>query len=157
LIAAKARVGGLVFVCSMPPEPGRSLNEVVAEEPALTDQRALVFRDSVDDEGRYVWPDFASAQYAMYHDCDPDDAFKAFGRLRPQATRPFVERWPLAKWPEVPAAFIVCDEDRMGSATTLSGVAHRRFGVEAVRLDGGHSPFLSRPSELAAAITKSLG
>jgi hypothetical protein len=31
-------------------------------------------------------------------------------------------------------------------------VARERLGVESVELPGGHSPFLSRPAELAAAL-----
>jgi pimeloyl-ACP methyl ester carboxylesterase len=152
IVATRARVARMVLLCSYPPEPGRSLNEVVGEEPDLTDGRASVFRDSCDEQGRYVWPDFESARRAMYSDCSLGEARWAFGLLRPQATTPFTEPWPLAQWPEVPMSVVVCSEDQMGSASCLTRMARRRFGVEAVRLPGGHSPFLSRPAELARTL-----
>ncbi len=152
LIAARRPVKRLVFVGSFPPEPGRSLDEAIGDEPELSDPQALAFRDSLDDSGRYLWPTFESARYAMYHDCSLDDARWAFSRLRPQSATPFSERWPLDDWPEVPMTFIVCSEDRMGRAEQLRRVARRRFGLEAIELGGGHSPFLSRPAELVRAL-----
>jgi len=152
LIAARRPVERLVFVGSFPPEPGRTLDEAIGDEPDLTDPKALAFRDSLDDSGRYVWPSFETARYAMYHDCGLDDARWAFSRLRPQASRPFSEPWPLDEWPDLPMSFIVCSEDRMGRAEHLRRVARRRFGLEAIELGGGHSPFLSRPAELVAAL-----
>jgi pimeloyl-ACP methyl ester carboxylesterase len=148
LLAGQLPLSRAVLVGSMLPEPGRSLNEVVADEPGLTDPRALVFRESLDLEGRFVWPDFGSANYAMYHDCRAEEARWAFSRLRPQATKPFADPWPLTDWPDVPMTYVVCSEDRMGRAECLAGVARRRFGLEPVELAGGHSPFLSRPADL---------
>lgn len=152
LLAASRPVSRMVFLASFPPEPGKSLDEALSGEPDLTDPRALGFRDSVDDQGRYVWPTFEDARYAMYHDCDVDRARQAFARLRPQATRPFSERWPLDLWPEVPMTFVVCAQDRMGRPDHLRQVARKRFDIEAIELEGGHSPFLSRPRELARVL-----
>jgi pimeloyl-ACP methyl ester carboxylesterase len=112
----------------------------------------LTFRDLPDEQGRYVWPNFEAARYAMYQDCSIDSARWAFSRLRPQSPKPFAERWPLDAWPDLPMAFVVCSEDRMGRAETLRRVARRRFDLEAIELGGGHSPFLSRPAELARAL-----
>jgi hypothetical protein len=153
LLAASRPISRLVFVCSFPPEPGKSLDEALAREPSLTEPAALVFRGSVDERGRYVWPSLEAASYAMYHDCPSEAARHAFDRLRPQATKPFSERWPLDTWPSVPTTFIVCSGDRMGSAEHLTAMARRRFGLEAVRLGGSHSPFLSRPDDLVRVLT----
>jgi pimeloyl-ACP methyl ester carboxylesterase len=145
-----------VFVCSTPPEPGRSLNDVTEGERGLTDERALSFKESIDPEGRYVWRDFETAAYAMYHDCVRSEALSAFRRLRPQATTPFVEPWPLKQWPDLPTTFIVCSEDRMGRAQHLRRIARRRFGVEALQLPGGHSPFVSRPGSLVETLLEAV-
>lgn len=153
LVAASRPVSRMIFVCSFPPEPSKSLDDALAGEPNLTDPKALRFRDAVDEQGRYVWPNFETANYAMYHDCSLDAARHAFASLRPQATTPFSQRWPLDVWPDVPITFIVCSEDRMGRAEHLTRVARSRFGVEAVALGGSHSPFLSRPQELVRALT----
>lgn len=152
LLAAMRPIARMVFLASFPPEPRKSLDEALAGTPDLTDPRALTFRDSVDAQGRYVWPTFESARYAMYNDCTLDSARHAFARLRPQATRPFSQRWPLDEWPHRPTTFVVCKQDRMGQAAQLRDVARTRFGIEAVEIGGGHSPFLSRPKELARVL-----
>jgi hypothetical protein len=152
MIAAARPVSRMVFLASFPPEPKKSLDEALTDEPELTDPRALAFRDSVDEQGRYVWPSFETARNAMYHDVGVDRARDAFARLRPQATRPFSQRWPLDVWPQAPVSFVVCAEDRMGRAERLREVARRRFDVEAIEIGGGHSPFLSRPAQLAEVL-----
>ena len=152
IIASRCHVDRLVLVCSAPPEPGLSLDESLQDLTDLTDPRALVFRESRDRLGRYVWPNFDEANFAMYADCDTQSAQRAYARLRPQATTPFSERLPIDEWPDVPMTVIVCSEDRMGRARPLRELARNRFGLEAIELPGGHSPFLSRPAELTRAL-----
>src|SRR5690348_869632 len=152
LVAAEREAAKLVLLCSFPPAPGQSLDDAVADAPALTDQRAAVWRTSRDVLDRHVWPDLESAVYAMYHDCDPGDARAAFDRLRPQAHTPFAEPWPLERWPNVAMESIVCSDDRMGSPIVLTRAAREQFGAEPVWLPGGHSPFLSEPTALTRAL-----
>ena len=152
LLAGRWPVRRLCFVCSYPPKPGLSLDEAIAQAPNLSDPVALAFRHSRDDGGNYIWPNLEAAAYAMYHDCPVAIAEDAYSRLRPQSPKPFGEVWPLAEWPDLPITFIVCRDDRLGRAEALTRTAHERFGVTAVELDGGHSPFLSRPYELAQAL-----
>lgn len=152
VLATRLPVSRLVLVCAAPPEPGVSLDESLGELPDLTDPGALTFRESLDSQGRYVWPNFESARFSMYADCDVASAQWAYSRLRPQAKKPFTEALPITDWPDLPMTFIVCKEDRMGRAGPLRELARRRFGLDAVELPGGHSPFLSRPAELARAL-----
>jgi pimeloyl-ACP methyl ester carboxylesterase len=152
VIATRLPVTRMVLVCAAPPEPGRSLDESLGDVPGVTDPKALVFRKSMDSDGRYVWPSFEAARFAMYADCDAETAKWAYARLRPQATKPFTEPLHIREWPDVPMTVIVCTEDRMGRAGPLRELARRRFGLEAAELPGGHAPFLSQPSELARAL-----
>jgi pimeloyl-ACP methyl ester carboxylesterase len=152
VVATRTPVTRLVLLCAAPPIPGTSLDESLGDVPDLTDPQALRFRDSIDAHGRYVWPDFETARLAMYADCDEPAARLAYERLRPQATKPFSEPLPIASWPDVPLTFVVCADDRMGRAGPLRELARRRFGLEAVELPGGHSPFLSRPLELTRVL-----
>jgi len=152
LVAAEREVSRLVLLCSFPPAPGQSLDDAVAKEPALTDDRAMIWRTSRDDLDRHVWPGFETAAYAMYHDCDPVDARWAFDQLRPQTHTPFAEPWPLVRWPDISVASIVCSEDRMGNPALLTKAAREQFGTDTVELPGSHSPFLSQPSALADAL-----
>ena len=52
----------------------------------------------------------------------------------------------------VPASSIVCRGDRSVNPAWVRTAARDRLGTEAVEIEGGHSPFLSRPAELAALI-----
>jgi pimeloyl-ACP methyl ester carboxylesterase len=154
LVAAQRPVEELVFLCSFPPMVGRSLDDSVQAEPELTEPRARAWRECRDAQDRYVWPDFDSAAYSMYHDCSEEDARWAFAQLRPQGAAPFAERWPLEAWPDVPVTFITCLDDRMGSSSALRRVARERFGVEPIEIRGSHSPFVSQPGALTEALLR---
>jgi pimeloyl-ACP methyl ester carboxylesterase len=65
---------------------------------------------------------------------------------------PLGERTPLAAWPDVPAEYILCREDRMVSPVWSRQAARQRLGVTARELDGGHSPFLAQPAVLAGEL-----
>jgi hypothetical protein len=51
--------------------------------------------------------------------------------------------------PQVERAYIVCSEDRLVNPEWARRAAPDRLDVEPVELPGSHSPFLSRPAELA--------
>jgi pimeloyl-ACP methyl ester carboxylesterase len=105
------------------------------------------------DLGDNVWavgPNTASEMF--FSDAPPEVAMWASARLRPQAYRFMGEITPLDAWPEVPVASIVCRADRAVNIEWARAAARDRLGVEAVELDGGHSPFLTRPAELAGVL-----
>jgi pimeloyl-ACP methyl ester carboxylesterase len=49
---------------------------------------------------------------------------------------------------------VVCREDRAIAVDWARRAARERLGVEPIELPGGHSPFLSRPGELAALLAE---
>ena len=49
---------------------------------------------------------------------------------------------------DLPRSFIVCEQDR-SMPRWLADTVARRLGVEQLSIDSSHSPFLSRPRELA--------
>ncbi|MBK9180597.1 MAG: alpha/beta hydrolase [Acidimicrobiales bacterium] len=89
---------------------------------------------------------------ALYHDCDPATQAWAVDHLGPQPLVTFTQPVEVAAWRSIPSTYVVCSADR--------GVlpSHQRFMAgradEVIELDAGHSPFLSRPSELAAALAR---
>ncbi|MDP9862555.1 MULTISPECIES: alpha/beta hydrolase [Streptosporangium] len=90
------------------------------------------------------------AREAFYHDVPAELADTAVARLRPQSARAFTEEQTRASWRTIPSALIVCDDDR--SLPELF-VKRQLTMADVVRhLPGGHSPFLSRPVELAGLI-----
>jgi pimeloyl-ACP methyl ester carboxylesterase len=104
-------------------------------------------------DGSTSWTEDAAVE-VFYHDCDPADARAAVARLRRQAAAPRRERCPLTAWPSGRRVSIVCPEDRAIAVDWARRAARERLGVEPIELPGGHSPFLSRPGELAALLAE---
>jgi pimeloyl-ACP methyl ester carboxylesterase len=155
LVARRRRVQRLVFLAAFVPEPGRSANEQRRAEPIEAYAPSTA---QWTDLGAGVWavgPNTATELF--FHDLPPELAAWAIGRLRPQAYGVFDEPCPLEEWPDVPASYVVCRDDRVVSPAWGRDVARRRLGTDPLELDGGHSPFLGRPSELAQLILEVAG
>lgn len=91
---------------------------------------------------------------AFYGDCDEETVAFATSRLRPEPLKPLATpvRVTEARFGSVPRAYIGCARDR-----TVSLASQRRMQGAlpcdpVVTLDSDHSPFLSHPRELAAAL-----
>ncbi|MDB5166370.1 MAG: alpha/beta hydrolase [Candidatus Saccharibacteria bacterium] len=92
--------------------------------------------------------DRSRAVQFLYHDVsDHKLVVEAIRHLRPQR-RPVVEP-TLDRWPRIPQDYIVCTEDRMVRPDWSRLAAREFLGVDPYILPGGHSPFLSRPRDLA--------
>ena len=105
------------------------------------------------EDGSASWPK-AGAIEVFYHDCDPLIAADAAARLRRQFWRVTQEVTPLREWPAARSAYILCTGDRMVSGDYSTRASRNVLGLEPVEISGGHSPFLSRPRELADAIER---
>jgi hypothetical protein len=105
----------------------------------------------INDDGSMAFADFEGAREFFYHDCDEATARWAFDHLTPEivgdtATTPIsVPKFWAA---DLPRSFIVCLQDR-SQPRWLADVTARRLGVDPLTIDTSHSPFLSRPRELA--------
>ncbi len=151
LVAAARPVRRIVFLAAFLPAAGMSANEQRAAEPI--DPPVTPKTAQWTDMGDDVWmigPDTATELF--YSDVPPATARWATRRLRAQCYRALSETTPLAAWPDVARASIVCRDDRAINPDWVRAAAHDRLGVEAVEIAGGHSPFLSRPAELARLI-----
>ncbi len=137
-----------VYLCALVPVPGLSFDaqEVhigtgfQASEPAIANA-----------DGSASMP-VARAIESFYQDCDPHIAGDAAAHLRRQFWRVTQEVTPLREWPAVSSAYILCSEDRMVSTAYSRRASNDVLGIEALEMPGGHSPFLSRPRELAAIL-----
>ena len=49
----------------------------------------------------------------------------------------------------MPAAYVLCTEDRVVNPTWSRRVARTRLGVDAIELPGGHSPMIVDPDLIA--------
>lgn len=148
LVAAVRPVERLVFLAAFLPVPGISVNEQRSREPIDgTVPLATAEWTSLGDDVWLVGPN--TARELFFHDVPDDLVAWATRQLRPQAYRVMNEPSPLARWPDVPMSSIVCRDDRALNPVWARAAARSRLGVEPIEIDGGHSPFLARPSELA--------
>lgn len=152
LIAELIPVRGLVYLAAVLRRPGRSCADDRADglngdiSPPGFGKELL--RDA---DGLTYWPDSAAAARHLYQDASDDDAAWAFAHLRHQKGY-WGDRAPLAGWPSVPAATIVCAEDRAIQPAWSERVARDWLGIAPIALPGGHSPHLTRPQDLATLL-----
>jgi len=86
---------------------------------------------------------------ALFADVPDDLARWAVERLRPQSAKSFEDRVTAAAWQTVPTGVILCRDDAIFPPL----YAERAAKTGKVRhLAGSHSPFLSRPVELAELV-----
>jgi pimeloyl-ACP methyl ester carboxylesterase len=157
--AAPELVNHVIYLAAALPLEGRLM------------QDALVYRDDggvegdydvtgmlehlrFNDDGSMAFADVEGAKKLFYHDCDNDTARWAFEQLTPESagdtatTSISVPRFWEA---ELPRSFVLCLEDR-AQPRWLADVTARRLGVEPLTIKTSHSPFLSRPAELAQVL-----
>ncbi|MBO9694706.1 MAG: alpha/beta fold hydrolase [Sphingopyxis sp.] len=141
-----AQVARLVYVAALLLPEGEAFAQYVAPMPmiATDDGMAVAVRD-----------DATAAQW-MYNRSDPAAAAVAASRLVPESVFAFSP--PLRITPErfgrVPRTYVGCLHDL---AVPIDG--QRRMNAELpceqfVELDADHSPWLSRPAELAAILDR---
>jgi pimeloyl-ACP methyl ester carboxylesterase len=148
LVAASRPVRSMVFLCALIPQPGASLVEQLEAEPGMF---TAGFGNALarDNQGRSYWPDADAAISALYVDCPHGMAKAAVRRLRPQARLPNIELCPLSAWPKTPSQSILTQSDAAISPAWSRRAAADRLGATAHELPGDHSPFMSRPADLA--------
>ena len=133
LVCDRVPAGLLVLVAPMIPAPGES--------------PAGYFSGTRDDQAPWETHDDPLALF--YHDVPPDLAAEALSRSRRQSEARMGEPSPLKAWPDVPTKVLICRDDRMFPAAFLRRVTRERLGITPDEIDGGHTPALSRPHELA--------
>ena len=146
LVAQQRMVARLVFLCTAPLIGGGVAEELRAR--MMTDRYGAMARFR-DEQGRGMMS-ASDAWQAFYHDCDDATAAWAIARLRPQSARPMIEPWPISAWPAAPRTVILARDDRAVRLDAAQEAGRVILdGAEPILIDGSHSPFLSRPAELA--------
>lgn len=133
LVCDRLAVKLLVMVAPMIPAPGEAPNDYWAN----TRYGEEVLESYEDDIALF------------YQDVPPELAAEALRRSRRQSEARMGEPSPLAAWPDVPTRVLLSREDRLFPAGYLRRVARERLGITPDEIDGGHTPALSRPKELA--------
>jgi pimeloyl-ACP methyl ester carboxylesterase len=154
--AAPELVGHLIYLAAALPLEGLLMQEaLVYRDDGSTegdyDVTGMLKHLRIGDDGSMAFADAEGAGELFYHDCDEATVRWAFEQLTPEkagdtATTPIsVPRFWNA---DLPRSFIVCLQDR-AQPRWHADVTARRLGVEPLAIDASHSPFLSRPAELA--------
>jgi len=154
--AAPELVRHITYLAAALPREGRTYPEAMAmrdheDGDFDADTGEMLGYLRFDDDGAMWFADFDGARKYFYHDCDEATAQWAFDRLGPErfgdttVTPVSVPRFWEA---DLPRSFIVCEQDR-SMPRWLADTVARRLGVEQLSIDASHSPFLSRPRELA--------
>jgi pimeloyl-ACP methyl ester carboxylesterase len=149
LVATSRPVKRMVFLGAMVPAPGRVYAEYLAENP---DAVSFDAGQGTPGPSGLSWE---SVRDGFYGDCDEGVARRAYNRLRSTPLVVFSERCPIDTWPNVPSTSIVMRHDRaVGPAWSRRAAA--RIGADVVELGGSHSPFYSRPAELADVLVATI-
>ena len=154
-MAADVAVDGvshLVYLAAGLPVEGKPMATSRAEDALSRDDLELV-----DDGRRMMFRSPAAATAFFYHDCSPELATWACGRLTPQPLAVFAEPISVPRFwaADLPRSLIRCRQDRAGSDAG-GEVTEARLGVESFWMDTSHSPFLSQPSVCASMIVEAI-
>jgi pimeloyl-ACP methyl ester carboxylesterase len=161
--AAPERIGRLVYLAAVFPRQARSLVEALGGAPLRPDESAAerllglmpAGALALSADGRLACADVETTRQLFYHDCDAATVAWAFGNL--SASQPELQFEPILLsrfWTaDIARSAIICLQDRtlpFATAMTLAG----RLGVAPRYIEGSHSPFLSRPRDLARLLVE---
>jgi pimeloyl-ACP methyl ester carboxylesterase len=125
------------------PEEGKTIADSLPQYATLP---------GVEYGEREFWcADFDAAKYLFYLDCTETDQRWAFDRIRPQALAPITSVLKLKNFwsSSIPRSYIACLADNT-SASIIVQENLQRLGLRvAYPMWASHSPFLSRPNDLA--------
>jgi len=143
-----SRIRRLIYLAAAVPIEGKPLAEAIpfaAELPQLNHNESA------------FWPrDLTAATELLYHDCDPETVRWAYNRLQLQPLAPFQTPICLPNfWASTfPRSYITCTADRSGILPSTE-VFLDRLGLHCAHpMWASHSPFLSRPGELADLLVR---
>jgi pimeloyl-ACP methyl ester carboxylesterase len=177
--AAPDKVAHLVYLAAGLPIEGKTVLDATGGAPAQGHDTqggdTAGVSQLMDDEtgmsgfvrptatGRMECFNFPAVRDFFYHDVDEETAAWAYSLLTPAPVEFLVEtvRLPSFWAADLPRSYIRCLEDR-ANPLSLSLECIARLGVSPLTIEGSHSPFLSRPAQLArllahAATTIPLG
>lgn len=141
------KVEALVYVCAFLLPDGVSLFEV-----AQQDTEALTMQNSeVDGERGVVTLPAAASREIFYGETSQEDADWALARLREQPLAPFGTPVHVTEgnFGRVPRVYVTCLRDKSITPQAQKEMYTQTPCREVVSMQTDHSPFLSRPEELA--------
>jgi pimeloyl-ACP methyl ester carboxylesterase len=154
LVADRRPIQHLVYLCALVPAIGRSPVDQFTDEPENFNPLRDEGLSAPDDQLRVAWVDRDRARRLLYGRCDEAFAGAALNRLRPQSLYPATLPYSLNRFPTTQATYVLCRDDQMLRPQWSRHVAHDQLGANIIELSGDHSPFLSRPSDVAELLLR---
>jgi pimeloyl-ACP methyl ester carboxylesterase len=147
---APEQIDRLLYLCAFLPRNGESVLSLEQRNPKVAVLKNLIVAD--DHVSGTIMPD--RVRDLFYHDCRDLDVTHAAARLRPQALGPLSTAVHLTaeRFGRIPRGYIECTDDRALSIELQRDMISKSQPVEVCTLSAGHSPFLSIPDGLAAAL-----
>jgi pimeloyl-ACP methyl ester carboxylesterase len=149
-------VRALVYVAAFAPQEGQSLIEITQLPEAAGDQ--VQANLVVDGDPPIARLPVQAAPQVLYHCAAPDRAEWAAQQLGPQPVAAFAQPFRAGdraeEFAQLPRAYVTCLQDR-----AIMPAMQRRMYTAAgchpvIEIDTDHSPWLSRPDELLAALER---
>ena len=141
--AGRDDVAHLVYVCAFLLDAGVSLIDAAGGRP--------VSWWRLSEDGTSMTAD--RPEEVFYSDCTPEAAAAAVAQLHPQSLASVRQPLRAAAWETIASTYVVADRDPELPRFVQEGMATGRAS-RMVHIDAGHSPFLSRPRELAAIVAE---
>jgi pimeloyl-ACP methyl ester carboxylesterase len=144
-------VDALVYICAMMLPDGISRAEFKKREKLNPAFDALV-SSVADGHGTIIRGDDPGAVFAQLS--PPHKVAAAMARLmvEPHGPRATPMRLTPGRWGRIPRTYVECTQDRTIPIDSQRAMQAMSPGAYIVTLDADHSPFLSRPAELAEAL-----
>lgn len=131
-------VVGIVYLCAFQLDVGESLASALGDGPQPD------WWDLHAEEG---YLDVLRPKEIFYADVDDAVADAAAARIAHQGLAALATPLTKAAWHTVPSTYVVCERDQAIPVAAQDAMSQRSKKVH--RLDSSHSPFLSRPAEVA--------
>jgi pimeloyl-ACP methyl ester carboxylesterase len=157
LVADRRPIQHLVYLCALVPDIGRSPLDQLTDKLEMLNPHRDEGLSTPDDQLRQAWTDRDIARTLLYAHCDEPIAEAALDRLRPQSLYPATLPFSLNEFPATPATYVVGSDDQMLRPRWSRHIARDRLAANIIELPGDHSPFLSRPSDVAELLLRLAG
>jgi pimeloyl-ACP methyl ester carboxylesterase len=146
------QVALLVYLAAFLPRNGQSLLDLAGLPEGADDQ--VQANMVVKGDPPVGTLSAAAAQDALFGCCSDEQVAWAIERIRPQPLVPCTTPVELGDASEhLPRTYVVCTRDRAIPPVLQRRMVRESPCAEVLELDTDHSPFLSLPIELAAALT----
>lgn len=146
-------ISHLIYLAAIVSGPGETAQYWIERVTEETGREPGSVALTVDEAG-LTHLDLSAARESLYADCTDAVAARAMALLRPEPGTIFDESPEGTAWKDTPTTYIACTEDRVIVPEVFAHYAARCETTVTWR--SGHSPYLTRPVELATLVGERL-